>query len=215
MAPHFFIDRPIFAFVISAFILIAGLFAFHNLPVSLYPDILPPTVQVTAIYPGASADVLAETVAAPLEQSVNGVEDMLYSHSASGSSGLMNLTATFAVGTDPDLAVINVNNRVQAALPLLPEEVRRQGVKVEKFSPTILLVIGIESPDHSRDPLFVSNYTLVNVVDEIRRIPGVAVAQMFGNKDYAIRIWLQPDRLAQLGLTPSDIAAAVREQNAQ
>jgi HAE1 family hydrophobic/amphiphilic exporter-1/multidrug efflux pump len=215
MAPHFFIDRPIFACVISAFILIAGLGAFHNLPVSLYPDILPPTVQVTAIYPGASADVLAETVAAPLEQSVNGVEDMLYSHSASGSSGMMNLTATFAVGTDPDLAVINVNNRVQAALPLLPEEVRRQGVQVQKFSPTILLVIGIESPDRSRDSLFVSNYTLVNVVDEIRRIPGVAVAQMFGNKDYAIRIWLQPDRLAQLGLTPSDIATAVREQNAQ
>ena len=215
MAPHFFIDRPIFACVISAFILIAGLGAFHRLPVSLYPDILPPTVQVTAVYPGASADVLAETVAAPLEQSVNGVEDMLYSHSASSASGQMTLTATFAVGTDPDLAVINVNNRVQAALPLLPEEVRRQGVKVEKFSPTILLVIGIESPDRSRDELFVSNYTLVNVVDEVRRIPGVAVAQIFGSKDYAIRIWLQPDRLAQLGLTPSDIAAAVREQNAQ
>ena len=202
MAPSFFIERPIFACVISAFILIAGLGALYELPVSLYPDILPPQVQVTAFYPGASADVVAETVAAPLEQSVNGVEHMLYSHSSSSSSGQLTLAATFDVGTDPDLAVINVNNRVQAALPLLPEEVRRQGVKVEKNSPTILLVIGLQSPDKSRDALFVSNYTLVNVVNEIRRIPGVGTAQIFGAKDYAIRIWLQPDRLAQLGLTP-------------
>ena len=135
-----------------------------------------PEVQVTAFYPGASAEVVAETVAAPLEQSINGVENMLYVHSSSSSSGQLTLAATFDVGTDPDLAIINVKNRVQAALPLLPEEVRRQGVKVIKRSPTILLVIGMQSPDKSRDALFVSNYTLVNVVDEIRRIPGVGSA---------------------------------------
>jgi HAE1 family hydrophobic/amphiphilic exporter-1/multidrug efflux pump len=215
MAPSFFINRPIFAFVISAFILIAGLMAFRVLPVSLYPDILPPQVQVTAIYPGASADVIADTVATPLEQSINGVENMLYLHSSSSSSGQLTLVATFEVGTDPDLAAINVQNRVQAALPLLPEEVRRQGVTAEKFSTTILLVVTMQSPDKSRDALFVSNYALVNVLDELRRIPGVGSAQIFGAKNYAIRIWMQPDRLAQLGLTPSDIANAVREQNVQ
>ena len=215
MVPSFFINRPIFAFVISAFILIAGLGALRVLPVSLFPDILPPEVQVSAFYPGASADVVAETVAAPLEQSINGVENMLYVRSSSSSSGQLSIAVTFEVGTDPDLATINVQNRVQAALPSLPEEVRRQGVTVAKNSPTLLLVATMQSPDKSRDALFVSNYALVNVVDELRRIPGVGSAQIFGAKDYAIRIWLQPDRLAQLGLTPSDVAAAVREQNTQ
>ena len=215
MVPSFFINRPIFAFVISAFILIAGLGALRVLPVSLFPDILPPEVQVSAFYPGASADVVAETVAAPLEQSINGVENMLYVRSSSNSSGQLSIAVTFDVGTDADLATINVQNRVQAALPSLPEEVRRQGVTVSKNSPTLLLVATMQSPDKSRDALFVSNYALVNVIDELRRIPGVGSAQIFGSKDYAIRIWLQPDRLAQLGLTPSDVAAAVREQNTQ
>jgi multidrug efflux pump len=215
MAPSFFINRPIFACVISAFILLAGLGALRVLPISLFPDILPPEVQVSAFYPGASADVIAETVAAPLEQSINGVEDMLYVRSSSSSSGQLTVSAIFDVGTDPDLATINVQNRVQAALPQLPEEVRRQGVKVVKNSPTILLVVGMYSPDKSRDAIYVSNYALVNVVDELRRIRGVGSAQIFGAKEYAIRIWLQPDKLAQLGFTPSDIAAAVREQNTQ
>ena len=215
MAPSFFINRPIFAFVISAFILIAGLMAFRVLPISLFPDILPPQVQVNAFYPGASPEVVAETVATPLEQSINGVENMLYVHSSSSSSGQLILSATFEIGTDPDLATINVQNRVQAALSQLPEEVRRQGLTVEKASTAPLLVVMMYSPDESRDEIFITNYTLVNVLDELRRIPGIGQAQMFGGKSYAIRIWLQPDRLAQLGLTPSDVASAVREQNVQ
>ncbi len=215
MAPRFFIERPIFACVLSAFILIAGLGALRVLPVSLFPNILPPEVQVIAFYPGASADVVAETVAAPLEQSINGVENMLYVRSASSASGQLTLAVTFEVGTDPDLAAINVQNRVQQALPLLPEEVRRQSVTVAKTSPTLLMVVSMQSPDRVRDDLFVSNYALVNVLDELRRISGVGSAEIFGAKNYAIRIWLQPDRLAELGLTPSDVAAAVREQNTQ
>jgi HAE1 family hydrophobic/amphiphilic exporter-1/multidrug efflux pump len=211
----FFIDRPLFATVVSAFIVIAGLAAFRVLPVSLYPNILPPQVEVTTAYPGASADVVAETVAAPLEQQINGVEDMLFVRSASASSGTLSLAVTFAVGTDPDLAVINVQNRVQAALPLLPEDVRRQGVVVRKTSPSILQVVTLQSPNGTLDDLFVSNYALVNVVDELRRIPGVGAADVFGAREYSIRIWLRPDRLAELGLTPPDVADAIREQNAQ
>jgi HAE1 family hydrophobic/amphiphilic exporter-1/multidrug efflux pump len=211
----YFIERPLFATVVSAFIVIAGLAAFRALPVSLYPNILPPQVDVTTAYPGASADVVAETVAAPLEQQINGVEDMLYVRSASAGSGTLSIAVTFAVGTDPDLAVINVQNRVQAALPLLPEEVRRQGVVVRKTSPSILQVVTLQSPNGTHDELFVSNYALVNVVDELRRIPGVGAADVFGAREYSIRIWLRPDRLAELGLTPPDVADAIREQNAQ
>jgi HAE1 family hydrophobic/amphiphilic exporter-1/multidrug efflux pump len=211
----YFIDRPLFATVVSAFIVIAGLAAFRVLPVSLYPNILPPQVEVTTAYPGASADVVAETVAAPLEQQINGVENMIYVRSASSGSGTLSLAVTFAVGTDPDLAVINVQNRVQAALPLLPEEVRRQGVVVRKTSPSILKVVTLQSPDGRLDDLAVSNYALVNVVDELRRIPGVGAADVFGAREYSIRIWMRPDRLAELGLTPVDVATAIREQNAQ
>jgi multidrug efflux pump len=212
---NFFIDRPLFAMVVSAFIVIAGLAAFHSLPVSMYPDIAPPTVGVSTVYPGASADVIAETVAAPLEQALNGVEGMLYMRSANSSSGAMQITITFAVGTNPDLAVINVQNRVQSALPLLPEEVRRQGVTVAKSLPSFLQVVTLDSPDGRYDQLFVSNYATINVLDEIRRIPGVGDLQIFGARDYSIRIWLKPDRLAEFGLTPADVSAAVREQNTQ
>ncbi len=215
MISNFFIDRPLFATVVSAFIVIAGLAAFHSLPVSMYPDIAPPTVSVSTVYPGASSDVIAETVAAPLEQSLNGVEGMLYMRSASSSSGTMSISITFAVGTDPDLAVVNVQNVVQSALPLLPEEVRRQGVTVAKALPTILEVVTLDSPDGRYDSLFVSNYATTNVIDELRRIPGVGSMQVFGARDYSIRIWLRPDRLAQFGLTPDNVAAAVREQNTQ
>ena len=212
---NFFIDRPLFAMVVSAFIVIAGLAAFTALPVSMYPDIAPPSVGVNTAYPGASADVIAETVAAPLEQALNGVEGMLYMRSANSSSGAMQLTITFAVGTDPDISVINVQNRVQSALPLLPEEVRRQGVTVAKSLPSFLQVVTLDAPDGRYDELFVSNYATVNVLDELRRIPGVGDLQIFGARDYSIRIWLKPDRLSEFGLTPADVAAAVREQNTQ
>ncbi|MGH8309928.1 MAG: efflux RND transporter permease subunit, partial [Steroidobacteraceae bacterium] len=215
MISNFFIDRPLFATVVSAFIVIAGLSAFRALPISLYPNILPPQVEVTTAYPGASSDIVAATVAAPLEQAINGVENMLYMRSASSTAGTMSLAVTFAVGSDPDLAVINVQNRVQAALPILPEEVRRQGVTVSKTSPSFLLVVTMDAPDGRYDALFVSNYALVNVLDELRRIPGVGSAQAFGAREYSIRIWLQPDKLAELGLTPADVASAVREQNTQ
>jgi HAE1 family hydrophobic/amphiphilic exporter-1/multidrug efflux pump len=182
----------------------------------MYPNIAPPQISVTTVYPGASADVIAETVAAPLEQALNGVEDMLYMRSGSSSTaGSLTIAITFAVGTDPDIAVINVQNRVQSAIQLLPEEVRRQGVTVQKALPSFLMILSFDSPGGRYDDLFVSNYATLNIIDELRRIPGVGNVQVFGARDYSIRIWLQPDRLAELGLTPADVAAAVREQNAQ
>jgi HAE1 family hydrophobic/amphiphilic exporter-1/multidrug efflux pump len=213
---NFFIDRPLFATVVSAFIVIAGLAAFRELPVAMYPNIAPPQISVSTVYPGASAEVIAETVAAPLEQALNGVEDMLYMRSGSSSTaGTLEIAITFAVGTDPDIAVINVQNRVQSALQLLPEEVRRQGVTVQKALPSFLMILSFDSPDGRYDDLFVSNYATLNIIDELRRIPGVGNVQVFGARDYSIRIWLQPDRLAEFGMTPGDVADAVREQNAQ
>jgi HAE1 family hydrophobic/amphiphilic exporter-1/multidrug efflux pump len=215
MISNFFIDRPLFATVVSAFIVIAGLAAFRELPVAMYPNIAPPQISVSTVYPGASADVIAETVAAPLEQALNGVENMLYMRSNSSSVGTLEIAITFAVGTDADISVINVQNRVQSALQLLPEEVRRQGVTVAKSLPSFLMILSFDSPDGRYDELFVSNYATLNVIDELRRIPGVGNVQEFGARDYSIRIWLRPDRLAELGLTPDDVADAVREQNTQ
>ena len=216
MISNFFIDRPLFATVVSAFIVIAGLAAFRELPVAMFPNIAPPQISVSTVYPGASAEVIAETVAAPLEQALNGVEDMLYMLSGNSStSSSLTIAMTFAVGTDPDIALINVQNRVQSAIQLLPEEVRRQGVSIQKALPSFLMILSFDSPDGRYDDLFVSNYATLNVIDELRRIPGVGNVQVFGGRDYAIRIWLKPDRLAELGMTPADVAAAVREQNAQ
>ncbi len=215
MISRFFIDRPIFAAVVSIVITLAGLAAMKSLPVAQYPQILPPQVQVTTNYPGASAQVIAETVAAPLEQQINGVEGMIYQLSTSAGSGSMNLSVYFQVGRDPDQATIDVNNRVQAALSKLPEEVRRQGVTVMKKSSDILQMVTMFSPDDSKTPLEISNYALINVIDEIKRLPGVGDVTQFGAKDYSMRVWLRPDKLAQYGLTPTDVVNAIREQNSQ
>ncbi|WP_430735564.1 efflux RND transporter permease subunit [Halodesulfovibrio aestuarii] len=215
MFARFFVNRPVFATVLSVVIVLAGLLAMKVLPIAEFPDIIPPEVNVKANYPGASAEVIAQTVAAPLEQQVNGVENMLYMRSVSSGDGTLSMSVTFAVGTNPDQNTINVNNRVQAALTSLPEEVRRQGVTVSKKSSNMLQVISIFSPEGKYDTVYMSNYSLVNIIDDLKRISGVGDAVVFGAQNYSIRIWIRPDRLAQLGLTPSDIATAVREQNAQ
>ncbi|WP_374423655.1 efflux RND transporter permease subunit [Chromobacterium sp.] len=215
MFSRFFINRPIFASVLSIVIVLAGLAALRALPVEQYPQIVPAVVSVSANYPGATPQTIAETVAAPLEQQLNGVENMLYMQSSAASNGQLSLNVYFTVGTDPDQATIDVNNRVQAAMKQLPDEVQRQGVTVRKKSTSVLSVISIGSPNGQYDRNYLSNYALLNVMDELKRIPGVGDVSMMGGTDYAMRLWLRPDRMAQLGLTPSDVAAAVREQNAQ
>ena len=215
MLSKFFIDRPVFASVLSIVIVLAGLLAMRALPIAQYPEIVPPEIVVSATYPGASAQTIAETVAAPLEQQINGVENMIYMRSTSTGSGTLSLSVYFQIGTNPDQATINVNNRVQRATVLLPQEVQRQGVTVNKRSSSILQVLTMSSPDRRYDPIFISNYALINVIDELRRTPGVGDASLFGAFDYSMRIWLRPDKVATYNLTPSDIAAAIREQNAQ
>lgn len=214
MISRFFIDRPVFAAVISIIIVLAGFMAMRALPIAQYPEIVPPEVVVTATYPGASPQVLSESVASPLEQEINGVENMLYMTSNSSASGSLSLTVTFAIGTDPDQATININNRVQAAEALLPEEVRRQGVRVEKRSSSILQVVTLSAEESRFNPIYVSNYALLNVVDELKRVSGVGDASLFGAKDYSMRIWLKPDALARYDLTPTDVSEAIQEQNA-
>src|SRR6187397_2342496 len=215
MFSRFFIDRPIFAVVISLFIALAGLAAMRVLPIAQYPEIAPPVVQVRAVYPGASAQVLEQTVAAPLENAINGVEGMLYMSSTSSSEGVVTVTVTFNIGVDVDKAALNVNNRVKQVEPRLPLEARRQGVAVEKGSQSFLQVIAVYSPDGSRDDLFTSNYVTLNVLDQVKRVPGTTNVQIFGAKDYAMRIWLQPDRLASLKLSPGDVARAINEHHTQ
>lgn len=211
----FFINRPIFASVISIIIVIAGLVAAQVLPVAQYPQIAPPTVLITAVYPGASAETLARTVAAPIEEQLNGVENLAYFTSSASANGSVTITATFNVGTDVDTAAVNVNNRVKAAEARLPEEVRRNGVIVQKRSNDILQVIALESEAGRYNTLFLSNYATLNIVDELKRVPGVGDVTIFGAQDYSMRIWLKPDRMAQLGVTTAEIAAAIRAQNAQ
>ncbi len=215
MISRFFIDRPIFASVISLLFILAGVLSIILLPVAQYPELVPPSVSVRADYPGASAEVVAATVAAPLEQAINGVEDMIYLSSLSSSDGKLDLAVTFAVGTDPNQATIDVNNRVQTVMSTLPEDVRRFGVTVEEKSPTVLMVVTLVSPGGVYDTTYLSNYALINVIDDLKRIPGVGGVWMFGARDYSIRIWLKPDKMAQLGLTATDVAAAVRAQNMQ
>ncbi len=212
---RFFINRPIFAAVISIVITLAGLVASGVLPVAQYPEIAPPTVTITAAYPGSSADTLARTVAAPIEEQLSGIEGLLYYNSSSASNGVLTITCTFEVGTDINNATIQTNNRVQIALPRLPDDVRRTGVIVQKRSTDILMAVAISSTDPRYDTLFISNYITVNVLDVLRRVPGVADATIFGARDYSMRVWLRPDRMAQLGVTTTDVVNAIRAQNAQ
>jgi len=212
---RFFIERPVFATVLALVLLIAGLISARTLAVAQYPEIAPPTVTITATYPGASAETLARTVAAPIEEQLSGVENLLYFNSSSASNGQTTITATFEVGTDVDKATFNVNNRVQLATPRLPDEVRRNGVQVAKRSTNFLLVVAMNSPDKSRDTLFLSNWSTQNVLDDLKRVAGVADVFIFGARDYSMRLWLKPDRMAALGITPADIAVAVNQQNAQ
>jgi HAE1 family hydrophobic/amphiphilic exporter-1 len=213
--PHFFIDRPIFAAVMSILIIIAGLVAYPTLPIGQYPEVAPPTVVVSASYPGASAETLAETVAAPLEESINGVENMIYMQSSSTASGVLSITVTFKQGTNIDQAQVLVQNRVSTAEPRLPEEVRQIGVTVRKNSPDILLLLTLNSPDKSLSTQYLSNYATLQIKDRLARIPGVGNIQEFGGRDYNMRIWIDPDLAASRNLTVDEITTAIRGQNAQ
>jgi multidrug efflux pump len=211
----FFITRPIFASVLSIIIVLSGLAAAFQLPVAQYPEIAPPSVQITATYPGASADTLSKTVAAPIEEQLSGVDDLLYFSSSADSSGTLVITATFDIGTDIDQATFNVSNRVNIATPRLPNEVRRNGLIVQKQSNDILMAAMLTSTNEKHDRLYLSNYGTLNVLDELKRIKGVGSARIVGGQDYSMRIWLRPDRMAQLGVSTSDIAAAITTQNNQ
>jgi hydrophobe/amphiphile efflux-1 (HAE1) family protein len=212
---HFFIDRPIFAVVVSVLIVLTGSLAYFELPVAQFPDVAPPTVVVRASYPGASPETIARTVATPLEQEINGVENMLYMESQSTTDGAMTLTITFALGTDLDLAQVLVQNRVAVAEPRLPEDVRRIGVTTTKSSPDLLMVVHMVSPRKTRDQLYISNYVFLRVRDELSRLDGVGDVQVLGARQYSMRVWLDIDRMASLELTSDDVLAALREQNVQ
>ena len=211
----FFIDRPIFAAVLSIIIFVAGLLSIFKLPVSEYPDVVPPSVVVRAQYPGANPKVIAETVAAPLEEQINGVENMLYMSSQSTSDGSLALTVTFKVGTDVEQAESQVQNRIQRALPRLPEEVRQIGVTAVKSSPNLTMVVHLVSPSGRYDDVYLRNYAVLNVKDQLARLEGMGEVQLFGAGDYAMRIWLDPQKVAERGMTASDVVAAIREQNVQ
>ncbi len=212
---HFFIDRPIFASVVSIVFVILGAVAFVRLPVAQYPEIAPPTINVTGQYPGASSDIVASTVVAPIEQQINGVENMIYLSSNSTADGRFSISVTFDIGTNLDIAQVQVQNRVAIAQPRLPADVRNIGVTVNKSSPDLMMVVHLYSPDKTRDTLFISNYTTLEVTDAITRVDGVGSLIVFGARDYAMRVWLDPDRLQSLGLTASDVVVALQGQNVQ
>ncbi len=212
---RFFIDRPIFAAVLSVVITLVGAISIFTLPISEYPEVTPPQVVVRAQFPGANARVIAETVATPLEEQLNGVEGLLYMNSLATADGAMTLTISFKIGTNPEVAETAVQNRVQRALPRLPEIVRQVGVTTEKSSPNLTMVVHMVSPDNRYDALYLRNYAALNVRDQLLRIPGMGSVQTFGSGDYAMRIWLDPQKLAARNLTSGDVVAALREQNAQ
>lgn len=215
MISRFFIDRPIFAAVISIVITLAGVAAIRVLPITQYPEIAPPTVSVSASYPGASAETVASAIAGPLEQQINGVEGMTYMTSNNTSSGTMSLSATFEIGTDIDKAAAEVQNRVNMALGQMPAAVRQGGISVGKSSSNMLMVVAVQSPNDRYDATYISNYASLNILDELKRLPGAGKVDIMGARDYSMRLWLRPDRMAQLSVTSSDIEMAVREQNAQ
>jgi hydrophobe/amphiphile efflux-1 (HAE1) family protein len=212
---HFFIDRPIFACVLSIVFVILGAVAYARLPIAQYPEIAPPIINVTGQYPGASADIVASTVVAPIEEQINGVENMLYMSSNSTADGRFSIAVTFDLGTNLDIAQVQVQNRVAIAQPRLPADVRQVGVTVTKSSPDLMLVVHLYSPDKSRDSLFISNYATLEIKDELTRIEGVGSITVFGSRDYAMRVWLDPDRLQSLGLTAGDVTLAMQGQNIQ
>ncbi|ENZ6410652.1 multidrug efflux RND transporter permease subunit AdeG, partial [Acinetobacter baumannii] len=211
----FFIDRPIFAGVLSVLILLAGLLSVFQLPISEYPEVVPPSVVVRAQYPGANPKVIAETVASPLEESINGVEDMLYMQSQANSDGNLTITVNFKLGIDPDKAQQLVQNRVSQAMPRLPEDVQRLGVTTLKSSPTLTMVVHLTSPDNRYDMTYLRNYAVLNVKDRLARLQGVGEVGLFGSGDYAMRVWLDPQKVAQRNLTATEIVNAIREQNIQ
>ena len=215
MISDYFLKRPVFAGVCAIVIVLAGIASFIILPLAQYPDIVPPTVVVNATYPGASAETIARTVAAPIEEQLSGAEGLLYFNSTSASNGTLALTVTFDTGTNIDTAIFNVQNRVRLAEPRLPEEVRRNGILVQKRTNELLLFAALISPSGAHDTLALSNYATINMVEELKRVPGVADLTIFGARDYSMRIWLQPDKMSQLGVTTSDVANALRTQNAQ
>src|SRR4051795_4555075 len=213
MFSKFFIDRPIFASVLSIIITLAGGIAVFTLPIAQYPEITPPTVEISAYYPGANAQVVADTVTAPIEQQVNGVENMMYMSSQCTNDGSYTLTITFKVGVDLNMAQVLVQNREALAEPILPDLVKRRGVTVKKKSPSILMIVNLYSPDGSRDNLDLSNYATIQLQDELARLPGVGDITYLGQRDYSMRVWLDPEKMAYRGLTTADVIAAIEQQN--
>src|SRR3954466_7524388 len=215
MFTRFFIDRPIFASVLSIILTLAGGVAVSSLPVAQYPEITPPTVEVYAVYPGANARVVADTVAAPIEQQVNGVEGMMYMSSQCTNDGNYTLTVTFKLGIDLNIAQVLVQNRVALAQPILPDLVKRRGITVKKKSPSTLMIVNLVSPDGSRDSLYLSNYATIQLRDELARLPGVGDITYLGQRDYSMRVWLDPQRMSARSLSASDVLKAVEQQNVQ
>ena len=211
---RFFIDRPVLAIVVSLFLMLVGTLSLIGLPIGEFPNIALPTVQVNSFYLGASSDVVEESVTAPIDQQINGATDMLYISSVSGDDGSSAISVTFALERDPDLAAVEVQNRVSQANSQLPSEVINAGITVLKQSPDVLMYFALYSPKATYDPLFISNYGFVYIVDELKRVKGVGDVKVFGS-DFGMRVWLKPDRMASLGITANDVAQAIREQNVQ
>src|SRR5438552_9742437 len=209
-----FIERPVLSTVVSIILLLLGLISLFTLPITLFPDIAPPTVQVTASYPGANAEVVARSVATPLEEAINGVENMTYMTSNSSNDGSMTLTVYFKQGTNPDIASVNVQNRVSKAISQVPTEVVQAGISTQKVQNSIIMFVALSSDNKEKyDELFLENYIKINLIPQVQRVPGVGQAVVFGTKDYSMRIWLKPDRLIANNLSPQDVLSAIKDQN--